>query len=428
MRIVQITPGSGDNFYCENCLRDRALVGALRALGHDVILVPFYLPLQSQDEPPLTEVPIFYGGVNVYLQQKLALFRKTPRWLDKLFDCRALLDWAGRKVGMTSAKDLGETTLSMLRGREGRQIKELERFLDWLDADENRPDVVMISNVLLSGLVPAIKERLEVPVFCLLQDEDGFVDGLASPYAEQAWELMRRSAREVDGFLAVSEFYDRLMAQRLKIPRSKRHCLPIGIPIHEYSPAPESPAVPTIGFLSRLCAEKGLDRLVDAFILIKSEPQLAHARLRISGGRLRSDEPLIRRLQQRLEKAGCLDDVTFSGEFSFSARLRFLQDLTVLTVPEKSPVAYGLYVLEALACAVPVVQPAIGVFPELIAHTQGGLLYEGTSAIDLAQALKPLLLDNEKARRLGQKGLQGVRLHYDIQRTAERIMAIIESR
>ncbi len=281
MRIVQITPGSGDNFYCENCLRDRALVGALRELGHDVILVPFYLPFQSPEEAQLTDVPIF----------------------------------------------------------------------------------------------------------CLLQDEDGFVDGLPSPYAEQAWDLMRRNAREVDGFLAVSEFYDRLMAERLDIPRSKRHVVPVGIPVDQYAPAP--------------------------------------ARLKISGGRLQNDEPLIRRLRQQLGKAGHLDDVTFLSEISLSARVRFLQDLTVLTVPEKNPVAYGLYVLEALACAVPVVQPAIGVFPELIENTQGGLLHEGTSAAELAQALKPLLLDSARARALGQRGREGVHPHYDIGSTAEKIAAIV---
>ena len=66
MRIVQITPGSGDNFYCENCLRDAALVKAMRSQGHDVLMVPLYLPLQVDKAEPVSNAPIFFGGINVF--------------------------------------------------------------------------------------------------------------------------------------------------------------------------------------------------------------------------------------------------------------------------------------------------------------------------------------------------------------------------
>ena len=198
MKMVQISPGSGDNFYCENCLRDAALVRAMRALGHDVLMVPLYLPLQADQSEPLSNAPIFFGGVNVFLQQKLALFRRTPRWIDQVFDARPLLTWAARKAGMTNARDLGETTISMLEGEQGRQVKELDRFVDWLVETEYHPDVVCLSNILLGGLTRRIKERLGVPVLCLLQDEDGFLDGLTSPYAERAWEIVRQCALQRD--------------------------------------------------------------------------------------------------------------------------------------------------------------------------------------------------------------------------------------
>ena len=156
MKIVHIVPGSGGTFYCENCMRDNALVKALRRMGHDVVMVPLYLPMFA-DDPELSEdVPVFFGGINVYLQQKLALFRKTPRWLDRLADARWILELAARKAGTTRAAGLGDMTLSMLRGADGNQAKELDRLIKWL-AENERPDIVHLSNALLIGLARRIR-------------------------------------------------------------------------------------------------------------------------------------------------------------------------------------------------------------------------------------------------------------------------------
>src|SRR5437763_268183 len=96
MRIVQLTAGTG-SFYCGTCLRDNALVAELRRQGHDALLVPLYLPL-ALDEPPATPAtPLFYGGVNVYLQQQSSLFRKTPRWVDRLLDAPGVLRAAAKR-------------------------------------------------------------------------------------------------------------------------------------------------------------------------------------------------------------------------------------------------------------------------------------------------------------------------------------------
>lgn len=426
MRIVQICPGSGDNFYCENCLRDAALVKAVRGLGHDVLMVPLYLPLQADKVEQVSNAPIFFGGVNVYLQQKLSLFRKTPRWIDRWFDSRGLLEWAGRKAGMTNARDLGETTISMLQGEDGRQVKELDRFVDWLVTEQQKPDVVCLSNALLAGLARRIKQKLGVPVVCLLQDEDGFLDGLTSPYAEQAWSVVHERVRDIDAFLAVSEYYGDTMATRLKTDAGRMHVVRMGIELDVYRPHESGPAVPTIGFLSRMCPERGLDKLVDAFLLLKRNGGLKSARLRISGGRSGADEPFIKRQQDKLEAAGILGDVEFLQAFDRDAKLEFLRSLSVLSVPEPQPVAYGLYVLEALAMGVPVVEPAIGCFPETIAATGGGVLYEPNTAERLAQAMEPLLADSQAARRLGAEGRAGMLKAFDIGRTAGEMVRVYE--
>jgi len=426
MKIVQISPGSGDNFYCENCLRDATLVKAMRRQGHDVLMVPLYLPLQADKTEQVSNAPIFFGGVNVFLQQKLAMFRKTPRWIDKVFDSRRLLEWAGRKAGMTSARDLGETTISMLEGEHGRQVKELDRFVDWLLETKHDADVVCLSNILLGGLTRRIKDRLGVPVVCLLQDEDGFLDGLASPYAEQAWEVVRRRARDVDGFIAVSTYFARTMQERLEVDDKRMHVVHMGVDFDTYSPASEAPSVPTIGFLSRMCPDRGLETLADAFILLKKSEGLTSAKLRLSGGRSVADEPFIERIRGKLATAGVLGDVEFLGAFDGDAKHEFLRSLSVLTVPEKGPVAYGLYVLEALAMGVPVVEPAIGCFPETIEMTGGGLLYEPGTAETLAEVLAPLLVDRQAARRLGAAGRGGLSKAFRIEHTAANMVEVYE--
>ncbi len=426
MRIVQICPSAGDSFYCENCLRDAALVKALRRLGHDVLMVPLYLPLAADPTEPLSNAPIFFGGINVYLQQKLALFRKTPRWIDRWFDARPLLEWAGRKVGMTRARDLGETTISMLQGENGRQVKELDRFVDWLRTEPQKPDIVCLSTVLLAGMARRIKERLGVPVVSLLQDEDGFLDGLMSPYAEQAWGMVRERARDIDAFLVVSQYFADVMSSRLGSDAARMHVSRPGIELDGYARDDLGPTVPTIGFLSRMCPDRGLEKLVDAFILLKQKDKLWPVKLRICGGKLACDESFLDRLREKLMAAGIRADVDFLPVFDRECRLEFLRSVSVLSVPEAKPVAYGLYVLEALAMGVPVVEPALGCFPETLALTGGGILYEPNTAQKLAETLEPLLLDPRAARRLGAQGRAGVAKSFEIGQTAAQMVGLYE--
>jgi glycosyltransferase involved in cell wall biosynthesis len=426
MKIIQICPSAGDSFYCENCLRDAALVKALRKLGHDVLMVPLYLPLAADQTEPLSNAPIFFGGINVYLQQKLAFFRKTPRWIDRWFDARPLLEWAGRQAGMTSARELGETTVSMLQGEEGRQVKELDRFVNWLQTEPQKPDVVCLSNILLAGMARRITERLGVPVVCLLQDEDGFLDGLTSPYAEQAWGIVRDRSSDIAAFLVVSQYFAGAMSARLGPHAARMHVTPLGIELAEFVQGDGEPAVPTIGFLSRTCPDRGVEKLVDAFILLKRNEKLLSAKLRICGGKMTRDEPFVERLRNKLAGTGVLADVEFLAAFDLRSRREFLQSLSVLSVPEEKPVAYGLYVLEALAMGVPVVEPAHGCFPETLAVTGGGVLYEPNTAEKLAQAMEPLLLDPQAARRLGAEGRAGVARSFEIGQTARRIVEIYE--
>ena len=91
--------------YCGSCMRDNALAGALRAAGHDVVLTPVYTPTLT-DEVTHSLNRVFFGGISVYLQQKSALFRHTPRFLDKLWDSEAALRMASLQSSPASEPDM----------------------------------------------------------------------------------------------------------------------------------------------------------------------------------------------------------------------------------------------------------------------------------------------------------------------------------
>ncbi|MFV1995792.1 MAG: transposase [Verrucomicrobiales bacterium] len=162
MKILHLVPGTG-NFHCGACLRDHALVKALQKdFGHEVTMVPLYLPLVLDEagagDEALASMPIFLGGVNLFLQEKAGIFRHAPRWMERLLDSKALLRGAAHFAGMTSARDLGEMTLSSFRAAEGRQVKEWRKLLDWIEG-EGRPDVISLSNGLLIGIAKTLISR-----------------------------------------------------------------------------------------------------------------------------------------------------------------------------------------------------------------------------------------------------------------------------
>jgi glycosyltransferase involved in cell wall biosynthesis len=426
MRIIQITPGSGDNFYCENCLRDQALVRALNSQGHEMSMVPLYLPIRIDSPEFSIDAPIFYGGVNVYLQQKLGIFRKTPRWVDSVFDNRSLLSKVSKKAGMTSSKDLGETTISMLKGEDGHQVKELDRLVEWLSRDIKKPDVIILSNILLGGLAASLRQRLQIPVVCLLQDEEAFVDGLGEPYSREAWDLLRKCSRDIDAFISVSKAYANRIAPRLDLEQSRLHTFYMGIDIKDYQPAEAPPARPTIGFLSRMCPERGLDTLIEAFILLRQKPELKECRLQVSGGMNQADEPFLKNIRRKLETAGLAGDVLFIPEFLGESRRQWLKELSVMCVPEKEEAAYGLFALEAKAAGVPVVVPKIGIFPEMLELTGGGVLVEFNSPRFFAEILSQLLLDPGSTHDLGKRGRRGIEEHFDIEKTTGKLIELLE--
>jgi glycosyltransferase involved in cell wall biosynthesis len=406
--------------YCGGCVRDNALVAGMRKLGHEVLMVPLYLPLTLDEEDQSAGTPIFFGGINVYLEQKASLFRGAPGWLHDLLASRPLLQWAAGKAAKTRAADLGELTLSMLRGEVGNQAREIEQLIAWLKT-QPKPDVLCLSNALLIGMARRFKADLRAPVACALQGEDSFLDGLPETHRTACWRTLAERAAEVDLFIAPSGYYGNLMRERLGLPAERVRVVHNGINLDGYgeggggeskvqSPKSEaqSAGVPALGFFARMCPEKGLDTLVEAYILLRQRGRAGNLKLRVGGSCGPADEPFVHSLRERLQANGLLPDAEFHPNVDRAAKLDFLRSLSAFSVPARYGEAFGLYVLEAMAAGVPVVQPRVAAFPELIEATGGGVLCAADNPRALAEAIEALLLDQAQARALGAAGRRAV--------------------
>jgi len=423
MKIVQIVAGSGGTFYCENCLRDSLLAKALLRQGHDAVLVPLYLPMFTDDSAIENNSPVFFGGINTYLQQKLPVFRRTPRWVDRLFDSPLLLKMAARQSGTVSADGMGDMTLSMIKGEEGNQAKELERLVKWLK-DSEQPDVIHITNVMLIGAARRLKEELGVPIVCVMQDEDTWLDELDGDYGQRCWCAIRERASDIDMFVAVSRDYARTMQERMALSDDRISTVYVGVDLADYPQVDLLSDPPVVGYLSKMTPSLGLEELVEAFIALKQRKELSEIKLKAMGGMVGPDKGFVRKLTARLAAEGMDSDAEFIPGLEKEDRLRFLQSLSVMSVPMKSGGAFGTFMVEAWACGIPVVQPDIGAFPELVELSRGGLIYEAESEKSLREALATVLTDRDKARQLGHAGRIAAETHFNIEVMADKMLEI----
>ena len=426
LTIVYLTPGAGGMF-CGSCLNDNMLASAMHTLGAEVLLVPLYTPITT-DEPNASINTLFFGGINVYLQQKVPLFRFLPRFLDRGLDRPALVGkLAGRAVGL-DPRQLGELTLSMVRGEHGHQRKEVRRLVDWL-AEGPRPDVINLSNLLIGGCIPALKRQLGVPIVVTLQGDDVFIDELLQPFRDQVLAEMRSLARDVDRFIVHSRFYAQKMAEYFEIPIERIEVVPLGIALDGFNSTLDRPArqeSPVIGFLARICPAKGLHILVDAYLQLKQREELTATRLLVAGWLGDSDREYFDQQRARVDAAGWGGDFNYAGVLDRSGKATFLRSLDVFSVPTTYQEPKGRFVLEALACGTPVVQPAHGAFPELLARTGGGRLFHPADSADLATHLADLLIDEDARNQLAASGLAGVAQHASAELAAQATLAVYQ--
>ena len=426
MKIVYLAAGAA-GMYCGSCLHDNTLAAALSAAGDDVLLVPTYTPLRT-DEPNVSIGRVFLGGVNVYLQQVAPVFRHTPRWLDAMLDWPVLIRRVSRRNAAIDPAKLGALTVSVLRAEDGNQRKEVRRLVDWLHR-EVRPDVVHLSNSMLIGLAAPLGRRLQVPVVCSLSGEDIFLEKLSEPHRTRARRLIGQGAAEVAAFVAMNHYFAGYMADYMQIGRERIQVVPHGLNLvgHGQRPKPLKRESFTIGYLARICPDKGLHLLVDAFLQLAADQALPPIRLHVAGYLGAGDRSYLEQLTKKIDKAGLQSRFRYHGELNREEKIAFLQSLDVMSVPTVYRESKGIPVLEAWANAVPVVEPAHGCFPELIADTGGGMLCDPENPTALAAALKQLILDPAAADQYGRNGQAAVRARYHAGAMAEKTRQLYQT-
>jgi glycosyltransferase involved in cell wall biosynthesis len=424
MQIAYLTAGAAGMF-CGSCMHDNALAKALIKQGVDCTLLPIYTPIRT-DEEDVSADRVFFGGVNIFLQQKMPWLKYLPSWVDSALNRPSLIRRATEGQSKTDPRFLGKLTVSMLRGLNGNQAKEVRRMRDWLESDL-KPDAFVLSNMLIAGSIPEIKRRLNKPVYVTLQGDDIFFDFLPEPYREQALHEMRQIVPLVDRFIVNSHFYQERMTRDLNIPSEKFVILPLGIELADFRQldSPQHPTVPTIGYLARMTKEKGLHVLVDAFIRTSKLPEMRDARLLLAGWMGKEHEPFWGEQQEKIRQAGLQDRVNYLGTVDRKTKIDFLRSIDVLCVPTTYQEPKGLFALEGVAAGVPYLLPAHGAFPELHSRLSFGATFTANDPSDLDRQLQAMLSSAGKPGSATWERRNQLLAEIDIATMAERLLRLL---
>lgn len=410
--------------FCGSCMHDNTLAKALKDSGTEVTLIPTYTPIRVDEENQSVD-EVFLGGINIYLDTQFRLWQSVPRFIKRIFDSPRVINFATRFGVSNDAHQLGKLTLAMLEGAAGPQHDEVEQLVNFI-ADRLKPDVILFSNALLVGVLQRLKERYSGKVYALLQGDDIFLESLQEPYKSQAISQIQSRSQQFDGFLVHSNYYRDFMSEYLQLPSERFHKVPLGIEFEGFADAPPPRSSKddepfTIGYLARLCPEKGLHVLVEAFSLLHQRQPTA--RLKVAGYVGYRDKVYVNKIMKQAKSLGDAFDYVGSPP-DRTEKAEFLQSLNVLSVPTVYREPKGLFVLEALANGIPVVQPAHGSFPEILEAAGGGILHTPDDPASLADALEQLMLDRDRAHSLAVEGHAGVRKRFNCGTMAEKTLAV----
>lgn len=446
-RALFLTAGAA-GMYCGSCMHDNALAKALREKGIDCLLQPIYTPIRTDGKSVATE-KLFFGGIHIYLLQQLPWTRMMPAPLRRALDWPPLIRFATRRTHTASATKMGELTLSMLRGTAGRQAEEVKRLVDWM-VDEIRPDAVILSNLLIGGALPELRARLpDTRLVVLLQGDDIFLDFLEPQDRAEAIALCERLVPCVDRFVTYSDFYAEKMGSILGISQERMVVTPLSIDLTPFAGSGEATTETEdcgsqqatssdaaseddhqpqgspfrLGYFARIAPEKGLHDLVDAFIQLRKNHN--DIELHVAGWLGEANQSYLDQQLKKINDAGLEDQFEYHGSPSLEGKVKFLRSIDLFSVPTTYQEPKGLFVLEALAAGVPVVQPDHGEFGELIASTGGGLVYPPGDLNALCASIERLKQNDALRHQLATTGRENVSRKHSIEAAADTMQEIL---
>ncbi len=408
MKIVYLITGSGGSFYCGNCYRDMIYLRAIRKVpGTQASAIPLYLPPDESVKGNGIDPNVFFGAISLYIREKVPFLRNMPSFFDKILDSPPMLRMAARRAGTTRTEGMEDMTLNMISGEKAFPEKELTRLTEYLTKDV-KPDIIHLSNALVIGLAKQIKNKIDVKIVCSLLNEDDWINEMAEPWQSQAWKLIAEEEKYVDAFITPSGYYRDFFISKTGISKNLVHVVPMGLDPGILLNVQKTENWPSIGYFCRVNSHNGFDKLVDAFILLRKHDRLPGLTLHVSGGYTGDDKPFISEQIKKVRAAGLEKSVRIYPEFLGNSKIDFFGNIDLMSVPVRKYDGYGLYLLEANAAGVPVIQPATGAFPEIIEKTGGGMIYPDDNVEGLAEEIEKLLNDREKLRSLASAGRENV--------------------
>ena len=409
MKIVYLITGSGGSFYCGNCYRDMLYVRAIRKVpGIKASAIPLYLPPAKNNVETGFDKHVFFGAISMYLREKVGFLRNMPAIFDKFFDSSLFLRFAAKQAGTTSTEGYEELTINMIEGDNAFRKAEVDRLVKYIMKD-GKPDIIHLSNALILGIARQLKKRMDVKVVCSLLNEDDWIDDMAEPFRSRAWKMIAKEAGHVDIFVTPSNYYKELFKSKTALKCDNVMVVPLGFDPESDTVSRPEREPSAIGYFCRINNYNGFDKLVDAFIEMKKQDLIPGLTLNVCGGFTGMDKPFISQQLKKIREHKLEKSVRIFPDFQGDKKLEFFSKVDIVSVPVRKYDGYGLYLLEANAAGIPVVQPATGAFPEIVERTKGGIIYSPDTVSELVSSLHKLLKDKELISRLGETGRKNVR-------------------
>jgi glycosyltransferase involved in cell wall biosynthesis len=189
---------------------------------------------------------------------------------------------------------------------------------------------------------------------------------------------------------------------------------PFGIDTNRFAPTPRAASrrVVTVGTVKKLESIYGIDILLKAFASAKTSiarksPEL-DLRLKIVGSG--SERTALQGLAAELS---IVDSTEFVGRVPNEDVPKHLGQIDVYVALSRCQESFGVAILEASSCAVPVIVSDVGGFPEVVEDGSTGLIVNNEDAADASAAIERLVLDEGMRRRLGDAGRKMVMKRYE---------------